>query len=180
MVYGYGGNYRMGKPYGLMHGQVLELVRMALNGKQSSTSKALSLSLKLLKKKAPSVKLIVSYADKGQNHVGTIYQATNWIYETQSESSTIEYLINGVWTHSRSANEIIKKRRLNRSIIKKRKASGKIKYLYPLDNNIRKQISKLAKPYIKNLCDSSVNGSTLSVQDKSGGSIPTESLYNYV
>ena len=38
---------------------------------------------------------------------------------------------------------------------------------------------KLSKPYIKDLCDSSVNGSTLSVQDKSGGSIPTESLYNY-
>ena len=59
------------------------------------------------------------------------------------------------------------------------KMSGKLKYIYPLNKNLKKEMIKLSKPYIKDLCDSSVNGSTLSVQDKSGGSIPTESLYNY-
>ena len=49
----------------------------------------------------------------------------------------------------------------------------------PLNKETRKQLEPLAKPYPKNICDSGVNGSTLSVQDKSGGSIPTESLYNY-
>ncbi|QDP55069.1 MAG: putative adenine modification enzyme [Prokaryotic dsDNA virus sp.] len=162
-----------------MQGQVIELARMALNGKQESTSKALSLSLKLLKKKAPLVKLVVSYADKGQKHLGTIYQATNWVYENQSESSTTEYFIRNKWMHSRSANQIIRNYNLDRSKIKKRKASGKIKYLYPLDKNTRKNISKLSKPYLKDISDSSVSGSTLSFQDKSGGSIPTESLKNY-
>ena len=44
--------------------------------KQESTSKALAISLKLVKKHCPTVKMIVSYADEGQNHKGIIYQAT--------------------------------------------------------------------------------------------------------
>ena len=179
IVYGYGGNYRIGNKYGLKQGQVLELVRMALNGKQSSTSKALSLSLKLLKKKAPSVKLVVSYADKGQNHIGIIYQATNWIYETQNESSTTEYLINNIWLHSRSANMIIKRKNLNRASIKKRKASGKIKYLYPLNKDLRVKLLKISKKYPKRICDGGVNRSTTSFHGVGEGAVPISSRNNY-
>lgn len=176
ILYGRGGNPSIASPYGLKHGQVIELVRMALNGKQESTSKALAISLKLLKKDCPTVKLIVSYADKGQAHVGTIYQATNWIYETESKSSGYEYLYNGKWTHSRTINIAKKTKGLKAELLKKRKVSGKIKYLYPLDKEIRIQVQKLSKPYLKNICDASVNRSTLSFQDKGGGAVPTASL----
>ena len=41
ITFGYGASANMGKPYKLAHGQFLELTRMALNGKQESTSKAM-------------------------------------------------------------------------------------------------------------------------------------------
>lgn len=80
ILYAVGANYQIGSEYDLPIGRVLELVRVALNGKQECTSQALALSLKQLKKDRPLVELIVSYADCDQNHLGTIYQATNWIY----------------------------------------------------------------------------------------------------
>lgn len=77
ILFSLGANPRLGKPYNLSNGQVIELTRMALNGKQENTSKALSLSLKLLPKFLPACKLVVSFADQNQNHIGVIYQATN-------------------------------------------------------------------------------------------------------
>jgi hypothetical protein len=79
ILYAVGANNNIAKTYNLNQGNVIELVRMALNGKQESTSKALSISLKLIKKSLPLVKLIVSYADKDQNHSGIIYQAKEYM-----------------------------------------------------------------------------------------------------
>ena len=55
ICYGGGANYNLGKKYGVVSGQFLELTRMALNGKQESTSKALSVSIKMIKKNKPLV-----------------------------------------------------------------------------------------------------------------------------
>ena len=73
ILYGTGANNNIATQYNLKQGEVIELVRMALNGKQENTSKALSISLKLIKKDVPLCKLIVSYADKDQNHKGFAY-----------------------------------------------------------------------------------------------------------
>lgn len=80
ILYGSGANKSIGSPYGLSQGQCLELVRVALNGKQELTSQAVSMSLKQLHRDCPLCKLVISYADCDQHHLGTIYQATNWIY----------------------------------------------------------------------------------------------------
>lgn len=80
VIFGMGATNNIGCPYNLPQGAVLELVRVALNGKQEQTSKAVSMSLKQLKKDVPQCRLVVSYADCDQHHLGTIYQATNWIY----------------------------------------------------------------------------------------------------
>lgn len=158
IVYSPGSNQHLGKKFGLVQGQVCELVRVALNGKQESTSKALSLSLKLLVKHNPLLKLIVSYADCDQNHAGIIYQATNWVYEGKVElnGGTPKYLINGKITHGRT----IGKRGWKQNIdwIRKYKCpsaelvytTGKHKYLYPLTKELKETCSKLRKPYPKN------------------------------
>lgn len=109
ILFGGGASANMGKPYKLNYGQYLELTRVALNGKQSSTSKAMSIAIKLIKKKNPTVKLLISYADKGQNHYGVIYQATNWYFVGENESSGIDYFYNGKWRHDRTLNEYSKK-----------------------------------------------------------------------
>ena len=149
ILFGGGASVNMPMKFNLRNGQYLELNRMALNGKQSSTSKALALSIKLIKKECPTVKLLFSYADKGQEHKGIIYQATNWCFIEDIQSSGIEYLINGIWKHDRG--------RYNWGVdfktLPKRKKAGKYKYIFPLDKNLLSMCKELSKPYPKKQAD---------------------------
>ena len=174
--YGLGARPSIGKPYNLAQGEILELVRMALNGKQESTSKAVSISLKLIKKHCPMTKLIVSYADKGQNHRGIIYQATNWYYVGQTNTTGLEYYYKNRWTHSKTISDLVRLKGLKRHSLKSRKTSGKIKYLYPLNKQIRKQIEQIAKPYPKKICPTGENVSHLAYQQEVVGSHPSVGL----
>lgn len=144
ILFGSGANYRLGQMFNLVGGQFLELTRMALNGKQESTSKAMAIAIRLVKKNAPLVQMLFSYADKGQNHYGTIYQATNWYYINETETSGWEVFYKGKWRHDRIlANK-------DRSKYKLRKKSGKYKYVYPLNKALIKQCKELQRPYPKN------------------------------
>jgi len=164
VLYGTGANNNIANTYQLKQGQVIELVRMALNGKQESTSKALSISLKLVKKLVPMAKLIVSYADKDQEHTGVIYQATNWFYvgtsmENKTDSS---WVINGKRYHGRIISDWVKQKGglngLSRKdfLIKYHDKNavefitkGKLKYIYPLHNSMLPLCNKLKKDYPK-------------------------------
>jgi hypothetical protein len=148
ILFGGGASANMGKPYKLNYGQYLELTRMALNGKQESTSKAMSIAMKLIKKDNPTVKLLISYSDKGQNHFGTIYQATNWVFVGENESSGKDYFYQGKWRHDRTLNEYSKS---FLSKLETRKRSGKRKYIYPLDKKLIDLCNLLKKPYPKKI-----------------------------
>ena len=157
ITFGYGASANMGKPYKLNHGQYLELTRMALNSKQESTSKAMSIAMRLIKKLCPTVKLLISYADKGQNHKGIIYQATNWYLVDESESSGFEVWYKGKWVHDRGPNTLPKEQRKKLTY---RKKSGKYKYVYPIDKALVDMCKKLSKPYPKK--ETPTSGATLS------------------
>lgn len=101
IVYSVGATPQIGKPYGLFQGEVLELVRVALNGKQGITSKAVAQSLKLLRHDAPKTRLVVSFADTEQGHLGKIYQAMNWKYVGVSKGGRY-FIVNGKKTHPRT------------------------------------------------------------------------------
>jgi hypothetical protein len=146
ILFGGGASANMGKPFGLNYGQYLELTRMALNGKQESTSKAMSIAIKLVKKQVPLCRLLISYADKGQNHFGTIYQATNWYYIGENESSGKDYFYQGKWRHDRTLNEYSKEFLQK---LKTRKRSGKRKYIYPMDKTLLPLCISLSRPYPK-------------------------------
>lgn len=146
ITFGYGASANMGKPYKLSHGQYLELTRMALNSKQESTSKAMSIAMRLIKKLCPTVKLLISYADKGQNHKGIIYQATNWYLVDESESSGFEVWYKGKWVHDRVPNTLPKEQRKK---LNYRKKSGKYKYVYPINKALVDMCKRLSKPYPK-------------------------------
>lgn len=164
VLYGTGANNNLATQYKLKQGNVIELVRMALNGKQESTSKTLAISLKLIKKDLPLVKLVISYADKDQNHKGTIYQATNWFYTGVSMLNTTDssWIIKGKRYHGRIISDWIKlKGGLNGlsrkeflqkyydSNAKEYITKGKIKYIYPLDKSLLLLCKSLSKPYPK-------------------------------
>lgn len=80
IIFGTGANVNIANPFNMVRGEVCELVRVALNGKQPCTSECVGAALRQLHKDEPQIKLVVSYADMDQDHYGTIYQATNWIY----------------------------------------------------------------------------------------------------
>ena len=162
IVYGHGSNNNIAKPFGLKTGEVLELVRVALNGKQETTSKAVAMSLKLIKKDIPLCKLVVSYADLDQNHIGTIYQATNWYFVgiKMENKKDCSYIINGKRVHGRTITAKFKKYGLSATIENIKKfyktddveayiTKGKVKYLYPLCDEMRQLCEKLKQDYIK-------------------------------
>lgn len=168
VLYGTGANNNLATQYSLKQGNVLELVRMALNGKQESTSKALALSLKLIKKAIPLCKLIISYADIDQNHEGIIYQATNWFFVGISMQNTTDssWVIKGKRYHGRIISDWVKSKGGLNGLSRKEFlikfydknaqeyiTKGKIKYLYPLDKSIIPLCKELAKPYPKKLSE---------------------------
>jgi hypothetical protein len=72
--------------------KVLELNRFVLKyNRPNEASFLISKSLKLL----PQPSIVLSYADTSQDHVGYVYQATNWIYLGLSEIRTDRIFIDG-------------------------------------------------------------------------------------
>jgi hypothetical protein len=156
IVYSKGASNRIASPYKMVQGQVVELVRVALNGKQESTSKAISISLKLLPKLNPLVKIVVSYADTGQNHSGIIYQATNWIYTGVKEGVTKSYInkTTGRKYHSRNVSptgfkDNNTKRCQRASDCIEIDGTDKHKYIYPIDKKVVDLCKSFSVPFQK-------------------------------
>jgi hypothetical protein len=81
ILYGSGANRHLARPFGLKGTQACELVRVALApGREHPTSRCLAISLRMLQRQSPGLRLVVSYADTKEGHLGVIYQATNWIF----------------------------------------------------------------------------------------------------
>jgi len=74
---------------------VLELTRLWVDDSvpKNGESFLIGNTLRLLDKE-----IIVSFADKGENHVGIVYQATNWIYTGLSAKRT-DWTVEGIDKH---------------------------------------------------------------------------------
>lgn len=156
ICFGSGATPRIGNPFGLCQGEVLELVRVALNGKQEQTSRCVAAALRELHRRNPIVKMVVSYASLDQNHKGIIYQATNWIYLGHIDGrNTTSIFINGRDTHKRTIGSrgwTTNIEWLRKNIDKNaeiRKSKGRHKYIYCFDKKLRKRWQKEARPFPK-------------------------------
>ena len=73
---------------------------------KNTESVVLSKTFNWLKQYANGIKVLVSYSDPEQGHLGIIYQATNWIYQGNSIRLMPNYAIrlteDGTWMHSRN------------------------------------------------------------------------------
>lgn len=155
VVFGVGAIPTLVKQYGLQPNEGCELVRVALREHKHFVSEIIAKAIKYLRESNPGLRLIVSFADPEQGHIGAIYQATNWIYTGKSHA-TEEFIVNGIRRHGRSLHHGKPK-----NMTKKEYArlldpnftvvmgSSKHRYLMPLDRKMRKQIAPLAKPYPK-------------------------------
>ena len=76
---------------GLTKDNILELTRLYCDDGYGSNieSYALGQSFKWIRENDKAIKVLLSYADNGQAHLGGIYQATNWIYEGYSSQMNL-------------------------------------------------------------------------------------------
>ena len=163
VVFSWGANPNIAKPFGLKMTECAELVRVALTSHSSQTSQIVVRAVKLLAAKSPGIRLLVSYADTREGHHGGIYQAMNWVY-VGATAPKFDFELNGQVLQRRSYTG----RNFDGSRLRLPSGAGKIaspskhKYLYPLDRAMRKQIAPLAKPYPKReTCGPSIKGDTL-------------------
>lgn len=148
IVFGGGANNNLPKSFGKNAGEVLELERVALNGKQETTSKAVAMALRQLHKDDPLCQLVVSFSDHRQKHLGTIYQATNWIYLGLTITSDTQYFYKGKWTHERTINSRPDRDKL-KATLPKRENSNKFKYVFVFNKKERKKYLAISQPYPK-------------------------------
>ena len=153
VIYGVGATSDLVKRYGLKTIQGCELVRVALRKHSSPVSRIIAITLRLMKKQFPGLRLIVSFADPGHGHNGAIYQAGGWIYNGVSQASD-EYLYRGKRWQGRSFRNSHKGMEKHPDV-EVVKGSSKYRYLMPLDKEMRKQIEPLRKPYPKRPADGS-------------------------
>ena len=176
IIYSRGTAKDLGTKYGLLQSECVELTRVALNKHINPVSKILAISFKFLKKKSPTLKMIVSFAAKSEGHHGGIYQATNWIYTGESAANS-----DAIYKGRRIPNRTIggiklkykmtEKQLIDNGILTDIRRMTKHRYLMPLDNGVKDSIIHLSKKYPKR-----VTKANSSDQLECGGAVPTYTL----
>lgn len=182
IVFSYGANHNMGRPFRLGQTSICELTRVALFTHVAPVSRIVALSIRFLRALSPDLRLIVSYADPAQNHHGGIYQALGWPY-TGTSTPQRELRVAGVFMHKRVASlrwgtaspERLKV--MTGLDVEYGPVEWKHTYLYPLDDAMRAQIAPLAKPYPKRPRAGSIAVDATPFHGGEGGSSPTPALH---
>lgn len=195
----YGPSLDKSKIKGLVKGtkwnEFIELNRMAFDDilPKNSESRAISVSIKLLKRHAPHIKWMISYADGAQCGSGTIYRASGFYISNINKNKTILKLKNGVIVADKTLND-------SKYIIQGKgagwfKRNGakpldgyQIRYIYFIDKTYKDKLTVPIIPYSKLdeltfpegvrhkehlKCASSSAVERPVIQQESGGSIPT-------
>jgi len=181
VLFARGANMNIGAPYGLTTTEVAELVRVALTKHEHEVSRVVALAVRFLRKQSTGLRLLVSYADPAEGHHGGIYQAMGWTYAGRTAAST-QYLHDGRWKHSRevSSGAFVKGGKASASAVAgwqslpKRETPGKHRYLLALDDDMKRRILPLSKPYPKRAETSSPDGAPVG----EGGATPTSALHD--
>lgn len=184
VLFSRGANNNLMRPYGLECTEGCELTRVALANHKAPVSRIVAFAIKMLKRQSPGIRLIVSFADPNQGHIGGIYQAGNWIYSGMANSTPKYKTPDGKILHNRQVSKTGVKPQYGemRRVPKIEDCEvipqlNKHRYLYPLDDAMRKQIEPLRKPYPKReLCGRGEIDNASQSNEKSGGASPTRPL----
>jgi hypothetical protein len=174
VLFNNGANPQAGAPYGLPQHETAELIRVALGPHEAPTSRVVGIAVRLFRRAHPGVRLLVSYADPDAGHVGTLYQACGWLYVGRSCGTHVAVLPTGERVHKKSL-----RRRCghnNAYLLGGAWAhpEQKHKYLLPLDEDVRRRVAPLSRPYPR--CATSIGGDAPADQAGEGGSSPTVAL----
>ena len=119
----------------------------------NSESRVIGYLLRVLKRDT-DLKFLISYADPGQGHMGTIYQATNWLYTGRSGAMPLYDLGDGIPRHSRSLAQTYgthskKHFETNGIDVRTIPQEAKYRYLIFLDQSWRSRLRAPVLPYPK-------------------------------
>jgi hypothetical protein len=133
----------------------LTLTRLWLSDElpANSESRTIGIVIRSLRKHT-KIKFLLSYADPAQGHMGTIYQATGWLYTGLSVVMPLYDLGDGVARHSRSVAQVFgshsKEHFIQNGIdVKLVPQTAKHRYLYFLDVSWRSRLTVIILPYPK-------------------------------
>lgn len=182
VIFSRGNTPHIGGPFGLAQTEVVELTRIALGEHECPTSRIVAIALRLLQKQSSGLRLIVSYSDPAQGHVGTLYQAGGWCYIGRTRRESL-LRVHGRLLHPRTVGS----RYGHRGVLWLRQhvdrcaeriiVPPKHKYVFPFDAAIREQLRPLLQPYPKR--ERSADSGT-AVPTAGGGAHPTRSLHQEV
>lgn len=119
----------------------------------NSESYVIGQTVRWLRQHTP-VKFLLSYADPAAGHVGTIYQATNWLYTGLSQAQPALDLGDGIARHTRSVGSALgthSLRYLRAAGLSPRRlpAAGKHRYVLFIDRRWRGRLAVPTAPYPK-------------------------------
>lgn len=184
IVFAYGAQRHLGKMFGLRMQECVELCRVALTTHRTPVTRIVSIALRMLKQLCPGLRAVVSYADCDHGHVGSIYAGGGWVYLglVEQGGGTAKFRIHGKVCHGRTVGSKWGIGSQNVAWLRKHvdpKADvvytlGKHKYVIGLDDEMRRQLRPLHKPYPKRA--GSADGGTAGIQPAGGGSTPTPAL----
>lgn len=164
-----------GSRYGLAKTfEVAELQRVALRAHKSPVTRMIAIAIRMIRKRYPRLKMLISFADPGEGHHGGIYQGGGWLYCGRTAPNTELLLEDGRWVHSRTTgNQWGAKSLAGRLQVKdKRTTPGKHRYVLPLCDEVRRRIVSMPYPKRAGSADSGTPG----LQPVGGGATPTPAL----
>jgi hypothetical protein len=148
----------------LNHSNLWELKRLWVEDElgKNTESWVIGQCLKYIKQNHPEIKCLISYADPDAGHIGTIYQATNWLYQDiERPKGTSGYIVSfdggTKWQHSRTLFNKYGTFNYNKLVdvlprpFKIKELSVKERYIYPLGSKVEKKhlIKSLNYPIIE-------------------------------
>ena len=136
-------------------GDCLALSRLWLSDSlpKNSESRCIGVVLRYLEQHT-SLKFLVSYADPAQGHVGTIYQATGWVYTGLSQGTPLYDIGDGRLYHSRTLSQIygthsVKYLQQRGIPVRSVPQKGKFRYVYFLERSWKERLKVPILPYPK-------------------------------
>jgi hypothetical protein len=180
VIFSQGATPDIGMQFKLGRLQICELTRVALGNHETPVSRIIAIALKMIRKYCPKLRAVISFADQRQGHHGGIYQAAGWFYLGVSISDYIR--VNGKEVHPKTLHSRYGVGGQSipwlRTHVDPKAARtcvwNKHKYIMPLDDDTRKRIESLAKPYPKRA--ESIASDATAIHAVKGGATPTSAL----
>jgi len=177
VVYGRGASANLYRFFDLdAQTQIAELVRVALTRHEAPVTQIVAETLRRLKDDSPGLRVVASYSDPNEGHLGRIYQAA-YLGTTAPDQ---QFYIGGAWKYRRDwrgagfrpddgkAGWVHNRKvmgapwgrsygpdepldhlglQVSRSGLPTRRIPGKFRYAYPLDRKMRRWLKERAQPY---------------------------------